>query len=274
MNTIKEMYDRWVAEGMAPDDQWGDVTAEPRGVDYLEVSADGVPAMWLNPHGADPDRVIVAFHGGGFVSGSLWTHRKMSGHLAKTAGVRVLLATYGMAPESRYPEQIEQAVTAYRWIRSRHRTTALAGDSSGGGLAVQTALRVPGAAALLLVSPWVDMDRELTNETFDKTDDPLFTRDMVRGLIDLYLPEGVSGVDPQVNVLHADVSGLPPTYIQVGGDESGLGDSERLAALIKNARLDVFAGQAHTFQMAAGRTAEADDAIGRMAEWVRPTLGL
>ena len=274
MNTIKEMYARWAAGDMGQDDQWGDVTAEPRGVDYLEVSAGGVPAMWLNPHGADPDRVIVAFHGGGFVGGSLWTHRKMYGHLARTAGVRVLLATYRLAPEFRYPAQIEDAVTAYRWIRSRHRTTALAGDSSGGGLAVHTALRVPGAAALLLLSPWVDMDRELTNATFDKIDDPVFTRDMVRGLIDAYLPDRVSGVDPQVNALHADLSGLPPTYIQVGGDESGLGDSERLAALIKNARLDVFAGQAHTFQMAAGRTAEADDAIGRMAGWVRPTLGL
>jgi acetyl esterase/lipase len=81
-----------------------------------------------------------------------------------------------------------------------------------------------------------------------------------------------------VNALHADLAGLPPVYIQVGGAESGLGDAERLAALAEKAgvenRLDVFPGRLHTFQMAAGNSAEADDAIGRFAGWLRPKLGL
>src|SRR6201995_635434 len=102
MDAIKQMYDRWAAGDMGSDDQWGDVTAEPRGVDYLEVSADGVPAMWLRADGAPKaqvdDRVIVALHGGGFLGGSLYTHRKLYGHLAKRVGVPVLLATYRMAP--------------------------------------------------------------------------------------------------------------------------------------------------------------------------------
>ncbi|MFF5081545.1 alpha/beta hydrolase fold domain-containing protein [Actinoplanes sp. NPDC000266] len=84
-------------------------------MDYTKVSAGGVPAMWLSPHGAARDRVIVAFHGGGFVGGSLYTHRTMYGHLAKAAGVRVLLATYRLAPAFRFPARVEDAVTAYRW---------------------------------------------------------------------------------------------------------------------------------------------------------------
>src|SRR6185295_2694013 len=133
MDAIREMYARWAAGDFGDDDQWGDVTAEPRGLDYAEVSAAGVPAMWLSPHGAGTDRVIVALHGGGFVGGSIYTHRKMYGHLAKAAGVRVLLATYRHAPEFRYPAQIEDAVAAYRWAVSRTRKVALAGDSAGGG---------------------------------------------------------------------------------------------------------------------------------------------
>jgi acetyl esterase/lipase len=276
MSAIKQMYDRWAAGDMGRHDQWGDVTAEPRGVDYLEVSADGVPAMWLAPHGADPGRVIVAYHGGGFVGGSLYTHRKIYGHLAKAAGVRVLLATYRLAPEFRYPAQIDDAVTAYRWVKALGiGVTALAGDSSGGGLAVHTALREPGAAGLLLLSPWLDMDPKLSAATFDTNADKdvFFTRAMVRGLLDVYLPPGADPVDPAVNALHADLSRLPPAYIQVGADESGLGDSERLAELT-GATLDVVAGQLHTFQMAAGREPVADEAIGRMAAWVRPRLGL
>jgi acetyl esterase/lipase len=276
MSDIKQMYDRWAAGDMGRDDQWGDVTAEPRGVDYLEVSAGGVPAMWLVPHGAGDGRVIVAYHGGGFVGGSLYTHRKMYGHLAKAAGIRVLLATYRMAPAFTYPAQIDDAVTAYRWALGQGaEQTALAGDSSGGGLAVHVALRVPEAKALLLLSPWLDMDPKQEAATFDSNagTDVFFTRAMVRGLLDMYLPRDADPTDPAVNALHADLRSLPPAYIQVGADESGLGDSERLAELT-GAKLDVFDGQLHTFQMAAGREPVSDEAIGRMAAWVRPKLGL
>jgi epsilon-lactone hydrolase len=274
MDAIKEMYARWAVGNMGEDDQWGDVTAEPRGLDYTEISADGVPAMWLSPHGADADRVIVALHGGGFVGGSVYTHRKMYGHLAKAAGVRVLLASYRMTPEFPYPAQIEDAVTAYRWAAGRATRVALAGDSSGGGLAVQVALREPGVAALLLLSPWIDMDPEQTATSYEENaaTDLVFTRPMVQGLIRLYLPDGVSGLAPEVNAFHADLSTLPPIYVQCGSDETGRGDSERLAKLT-GARLDVFDGQLHSFQMAAGRTPVADDAIGRLAAWVRPKLG-
>src|SRR3954469_8537744 len=280
MDAIEEMYANWAAGRNPGSDHWGDVTAEPGGVDYLEVSAGGVPAMWLRPHDAAPGRAIVAVHGGGFIGGSLYTHRKMYGHLAKAAGVRVLLTTYRLAPRFPYPAQIDDVVTAYRWVADQGFTTALTGDSSGGGLAVQVALRVPGAAALLLISPWVDMDRAQTAGSYETNaaTDLVFTRTMVQGLIDVYLPAGVDGRPPAVTAFSPGLSGPPPMYVQVGGAETGLGDSERLAALAEKAgvevRLDVFPGRLHTFQMAAGRSPEADDAIRRFATWVRPKLGL
>jgi acetyl esterase/lipase len=99
----------------------------------------------------------------------------------------------------------------------------------------------------------------------------------VAGLVKAYLQHGESVRDPLVNAHYADLTGLPPMYIQVGADEAGLDDSRRLAARAEAAgvevRLDVVAGQLHTFQMAAGRTAEADDAIEGFAAWVRPMLG-
>jgi len=280
MDAIEEMYASWAAGTAGGNDHWGDVTAEPRGVDYLEVSAGGVPAMWLRPHGAAAGRAIVAVHGGGFVGGSLYTHRKMYGHLAKAIGVPALLTTYRLAPAFRYPAQIEDVVTAYRWVRDQGLRTVLTGDSVGAGLAVHAALRAPGAEALLLISPGLDLDRALTAESYDTNaaTDVFFTRELVRGLIDAYLPPGVSGTDPAVNVLHADLSGLPPIYTQVGGAEALLGESERLtkraAGAGVEARLDVFPGRLHTFQMAAGYSAEADEAIGRFAAWTRPKLGL
>jgi monoterpene epsilon-lactone hydrolase len=283
MDVVKEMYARWARGDGGGDDSWGDITAEPGGVDYLEVDAGGVPAMWIEPHGAARDRVIVAYHGGGFVGGSLYTHRKMVGHLAKAAGVRALLVHYRLAPRFPYPAQIEDAVAAYRWVVGQGLTAALAGDSSGGGLCVVAARRIvdtdlPDPAALLLMSAWVDM--EMTGSTYqtNAATDVFFTREMVQGLVDAYLPDGASSKDPLINALYADLTRLPPMYLQVGADEALLDDSRRLADLARAAgvevRLDVFAGQLHTFQMAAGRTPEADDAIRRLAAWTRPKLGL
>src|SRR6266699_440258 len=100
----------------APDDEsWGDLTAEPRGVDYLETEAGGRPALWAVPPGSPPDRVILCLHGGGFVGGSIYTHRKMFGHLAKATGVRALLVGYRLLPEGGgYPVPVDEAEAAYR----------------------------------------------------------------------------------------------------------------------------------------------------------------
>jgi len=256
------------------------VTGEPGGVDYLEVDANGVPAMWLRPHASAPGRAIMAVHGGGFLSGSLYSHRKMYGHLAKAVGVPVLLVTYRHTPEAKYPAQIDDVETAYRWLRDQGLRTVLAGDSAAAQLVVLAALRVPGAEALLLISPWLDTDRELAATSYDTNaeTDRFFTRPMIRALIDAYLPDGVSGTDPAVNAFHADLSGLPPVFVQAGGAEGPLGEAERLVKMAADAgveaRLDVFPGRLHTFQMAAGYSAEADEAIGRFAAWTRPKLGL
>ena len=127
-------------------------------------------------------------------------------------------------------------------------------------------------------SPWVDM--EVTGESYqaNRDKDAFYYQEVVRWLVDTFL--GVDGDrrDPLANPLYADLTGLPPMYIQVGGDETLLDDSRRLAEHARTAgvdvRLDIFPGQQHTFQMAAGRAPEADDAIRRMAAWVRPKLGL
>ena len=123
----------------------------------------------------------ATIHGGGFEGGSLYTHRKLYGHLAKRAGVRVLLTSYRHTPEHRYPAQIDDSVAAFRWVQDQGLRTALIGDSSGGGLAVHTALRSPGAEALMLISPWFDMDKELSASSYDTNagTDLLFTRPLV-----------------------------------------------------------------------------------------------
>jgi monoterpene epsilon-lactone hydrolase len=287
---VRDLYASWTAARLKgeqhDDERWGDLTAEPRGVDYIETDAGGVPAMWLVPKGCAEDRALLCMHGGGFVGGSMYSHRKLFGHLAKTAGVRALVFDYRLTPQHTHPAQVDDAIAAYRWLLEQGITAdhmAFTGDSSGGGLAITTQLRarelgLPLPAAAMPFSPWFDM--ELTGASYEsnRDKDAFFYKEVVQGLVDMFLGEGGNPRDPLANAFYADLSGLSPIYIQVGGDETLLDDSRRFAELAGNAgvdvRLEIFPEQQHTFQMAAGRAPEADEAIRKLAEWVRPKLGL
>jgi epsilon-lactone hydrolase len=128
------------------------------------------------------------------------------------------------------------------------------------------------------MSPCVDM--EMTGESYEtnRDSDPFFKPEVVRQIIGNFLADGTDPGDPRVNPLYADLGGLGPFCIQAGGDETLVDDARLLDEHARKAGvevlLDVFPGMLHTFQMAAGRAPEADDAIRAMADWVRPRLGL
>jgi len=288
---VAALYRTWLANPADGDlirdqAQWDVLTAEPGGVDYLECEIGPRRVMWAVPKGCAEDRVLLCLHGGGFVSGSMYSHRKLFAHLAKRVGARALLVSYPLLPDGGvYPVPVDDAVSAYRWlldggIAAGH--IALVGDSAGGLLAITAQLRaredgLPLPAATMLMSPWVDM--EVMGETMVSTagKDALFNQPWVKQLAEGYLG-GRSPQDPYTNPLYADLTGFGPLYSQVGGEELLLDDSRRLAEHAEKAgvevRLDVFPEMQHTFQMMVGRAPEADDAIGRFAVWVRPKLGL
>src|SRR5271168_142009 len=100
--------------------------------------------MWAAPKYCAQDRVLLCAHGGGYVAGSMYTHRKVYAHVAKAVGCRALIVHYGRAPENVHPGPVNDMVRSYKWlldqgIRPGH--VALIGDSAGGGLAVTTILR-------------------------------------------------------------------------------------------------------------------------------------
>jgi acetyl esterase/lipase len=252
----------------------------------METDAGGLPAMWAVPKRARTHQVLLCLHGGGFVSGSLYTHRKMFGHLAKAAGVRALLVGYRLLPEGVYPVPVEEVAAVYRWLLDQGTAAgqiAFAGDSVGAWLAITVQLRareqgLPRPAAAMLISPLADMEAGGESYKTNRDKDPFFRRELVRGLVGNFLGETGNPRDPLVSPLYADLTGLSPVYIQAGGDEALLDDARALCEHARkagvDARLDIFPGMLHTFQMAAGRAPEADEAIRAMADWVRPRLGV
>jgi acetyl esterase/lipase len=261
------------------------LTGEPSGVRWTEVDAGGVPAIWADPTGGAQDRVVQYVHGGGYVIGSADYYRKFTGHLANAVGCRVLNVDYRLAPEHPHPAPVEDSTAAYRWlldqgIEPRH--IAISGDSAGGGLTMATLLSIrdaglPMPAAAMPLSPWVDMEGTGASMTSRQERDVLVSADVIKGMAEAFL-QGQNARDPLAAPLHADLQGLCPLYIQVGDDETLLDDSVRLAERAQAAgvecRLDVFPEMQHVFQMAAGTMPESDEAIARLAAWVRPHLAL
>lgn len=292
---IKTLYKNWVDTMHAnPDlsladtrkmfEHWGDITGEPGGVDYVEVDANGIKCLWAIPHDADTTRALLCTHGGGYMVGSMYSHRKMFGHIAKEIGCPALIVDYNLAPENVHPGPVNDCVTAYKWlldtgVAPEH--IAFTGDSAGGALAITTLLGarnqgLPLPAASLPISPWVDM--EITGGTVTTNEDKDFfvKRSVIETMSGAFLGEGGNRQDPLANPLYADLSGLPPLYIQVGGDESLLDDSRNIAQRAKDAgvevKLDVFPEMQHVFHFLAGTAPEADNAIQKMATWARTKL--
>lgn len=291
------LYKSWIAaltanpempldELRAMFEHWGDVTAEPGGADYIETDAGGIPALWAVPKNCARDRVLLCSHGGGYVTGSMYTHRKIYGHFAKAIGCRALIVHYGRAPENVHPGPVNDMATAYAWlldqgIEPKH--IALTGDSAGGGLAITTILRIreqglPLPAATMPLSPWLDMDGGGATFESNRERDVLVSREIIQNMAATFLGEGGKRHDPHANPLHGDLRGFPPAYIQVGGHETLLDDSHALAEALRRAdgdvKLDVYPEMQHVFQFLAGVAPEADQAIAQLAAWVRPKLGL
>jgi epsilon-lactone hydrolase len=258
---------------------------EPTRVTYEEVTAGSRRALWCNPLDSNSERVLLYSHGGGFVTNSADSHRKLAAHLAKAAGARALILDYRRAPEFPYPAQIVDAVGAYRWLLDQGYDAnhiASVGDSAGGNLATAAVLALrndglPLPAAIVAISPAYDL--ELTGSTIEsnREKDAILSR-MPLDKTAMYLGEKGSVKDPLANPLYADLSGLPPIYLSCGTDEMLHDDAVRFAALAEKAgvstTLDVNEGMQHVHLYMAGRAPEADATIAAIGAWLRPLLGL
>lgn len=259
----------------------------PDGVTGEIATVGGVPGEWITAPGADRDRVVLYFHGGGYVAGSIDSHRNLLGHLAAAIGCRVFAADYRLAPEHPHPAAVTDAVAAYRGLLDEHGIdpghVAIAGDSAGGGLtmALLVALRDQGVAlpvAAVPISPWVDLEGSGESMTTRAAADPMVAPENLAVIADLFVGADGDKRDPLAAPLHADLAGLPPLLIHVGDAEVLLDDSTRLAdratAAGVDTTLEVWPDMVHVWHASASYVPEADEAIARIVEFLHPHLGL
>jgi monoterpene epsilon-lactone hydrolase len=248
-----------------------------------KVDAGGVPAEWVTAPGCDPARAVLYLHGGGYVIGSINTHRRLAYDISAASGARVLVIEYRLAPEHPFPAAIEDAAKAWRWLLQQGFAAsrlAIAGDSAGGGLTLATLVNLRDQklglpACAVAISPWVDLEGVGTSITARAAQDPMVQKDGLLWMAGLYL-NGKDAKTPLAAPLHADLKGLPPILVQVGTAETLLDDATRIAEKLHAAgvdvRLAIWPNMLHVFPLFAPILSEGRDGCLEIGSFIRSRL--
>ena len=256
----------------------------PEGATIQPVDAGGTAAEWTDADGVRGDAAIVYLHGGGYIMGSLDSHRNLVANLSRAAGIRALSVDYSLAPEHAFPRAVDDAVGAVEYVHAQGiapERVIVAGDSAGGGLTAATliALRERGIgmpAAGVLISPWLDLTQSGATMDSLADADPMVSRKLLDLCTAAYLRDQ-DPKTPMASPLFADLTGLPPLLIHVGTAETLLDDARRFDAAAKSAgvetTLEEWDQMIHVWHTFAGMLPEAEQAIDRIGDFVKEHLG-
>tara|TARA_R110002110_G_scaffold4877_4_gene24663 strand:+ start:4929 stop:5828 length:900 start_codon:yes stop_codon:yes gene_type:complete len=255
----------------------------PADISVEELGLGGIAAEKLFTADSRSDAAFLYIHGGGFVAGSPRTHRPLTWRLARDIGVPVYAIDYRLAPEHPFPAGLDDCVIAYRALLDKGipaKSILVGGDSAGGNLTLTLALRLkaeglPLPAALICLSAATDMTASGASHISNAEADSLFVPAMMESLMPVYYPGG-NDKDPLVSPLFGDVSGFPPTLLQVGEREMLRDDSVRMSEALKAAGtetvLEVWPKVWHVWQLNADMLPEAREAITHIVRFARQHL--
>jgi epsilon-lactone hydrolase len=267
----KDLDARGLEYGVAPD-----VVVEP-------VSVGGLRAEWLSTPGADRNSAVLYLHGGGYVIGSLDSHRHLVAEAGRAAKSWALSLDYRLAPEHPFPAAVDDALAAYRFLLGRGirpSRIAIAGDSAGGGqvVAAMLAIREAGLAQPACgwcISPWADMEAIGDTMETKAAEDPMVQKAGVLDMARMYL-NGADPRSPLASPIYADLRGLAPLLIQVGAAETLLDDAIRLAKVAGAADvrvdLQIWPEMIHVWHLFHPELSAGRRAIEEGGAWVRRML--
>lgn len=253
-----------------------------RDVSYDKLLIGGRKAEWILPRKSGHG-VLLYLHGGGYVTGSIKTHRALATKLAQAANCKALIIDYRLAPEHPFPAALEDALDAYRYLLSQKYKASdivIAGDSAGGGLTLGLLLKIrelkmdmPAGGGL--ICPWVDLTNSGESGKFNKGKDPIIKNDQGNFWADSYAGD-TPKTNPYMSPLFAELNDMPPIYIQAGGKDLLLSDAIRLEEKMKaagqNVKLDVYHELFHVWQAFWLFLDEANEANDRMGAFIARCL--
>ena len=247
------------------------------------VNIGGVECEWVYLDQDDNLPVIVYFHGGGYVTGSLLSARVLATNLALNLPVRLLTVNYRLAPEYPFPAALDDAIAVYRNLIAEGinpAKVALIGDSAGGGLSLAATMAIrdsqlPTPACIVLLSPWTDLASRSPSLRTKVEKDVVLTPDEIREFANLY--GGKTRLDnPYMSPVYGNFNKLPPILIHVGSDEILLDDANRVTTAAHEAGVDVtlriWPGMFHVFSLAADLLPEARESMAEVTAFLLQQL--
>lgn len=260
------------------------VGVAPTDVVVSERELAGRRALRIDHANGSAPGVLLYLHGGAYVMNSIETHQKLVSGMVSASGVGAVVFDYRMAPEHPFPAAVEDALAAYRALLDDGMPASsiiVAGDSAGGGLSVALLVSIrdaglPQPAGAVLLSPWTDLEGVGETMVTNAAVDLMVQLETMFAIGAIYL-NGTDPRTPLVSPIYADLRGIAPLFIQVGGHEVLLDDSTRLAVAAARVgvevRLHVFPEMQHVFQTGLGQLPESDEAIALIGSYVREKLG-
>lgn len=259
-------------------DYIGSILGNTKEISFREIKIGDMYAEWVSVNRAHMKKhVILHCHGGGYSTGSSMYARTLTTKLAASTSMDVLCFDYRLAPENPYPAAVEDVMAVWNYLMLLGygaRDVIVTGDSAGGNLALSLVLQLKQKERLLprglaLMSPWTDMTSSGKSFQEKAELDPVLNRDYIDGMVAAYA-KGQDLENPLISPLFGNFSGFPPTYIQVGENEILLSDAKRLYKKLLeagvSARLEVFDGMWHVFQMSPFKAAA--EAMDKNAEFI------
>jgi monoterpene epsilon-lactone hydrolase len=287
MQTLRE---RGLPDGLSLDERRarmediGTRFPAPQSASINPVKIAERPAEWVCDPDTDDGRVMLYVHGGGYVQGSLASHRNLVFEIARSMKGKVLNLDYRLAPEHPFPAAVEDTVNAWAELLEigiDPKKASFGGDSAGGGLVIAALVSardqgLPMPSCACCISPWTDLVGSGRTMDTKALEDPMVNRAALEFFSDFYADKEDKS-HPLISPLFANLAGLPPLLIQVGTAETLLDDSRRLATRARYAGVDVsyaeWEGMPHIWHIFAPLLEKSRKAIIELGEFVERKTG-
>jgi acetyl esterase/lipase len=251
----------------------------PEDVMVERANLGQVKGEWVRVSETVPQRLLLYFHGGGYIAGSPQSHRALIAKLCRVGGAAALSLDYRLGPEFPFPACLRDAVDAYRFLIAKAyppESVVLAGDGAGGGLAVATMMAIrngglPMPAGLVALSPWADLTLSGWSIMENAESDSAMSWDLLFVSARHYL-KGANPADPYASPIYGSMRDFPPIMIHAGSNEILRDDASRLGELAAASNVpvsvEVYDGMGHLFQASAA-SQDAKVSLHRLGQFIR-----
>ncbi|MBC2704883.1 alpha/beta hydrolase [Desulfobacula sp.] len=248
------------------------IKAEPFRIKAIE-------AQWLLPLHHNKKRIIIYIHGGGYIAGSINSHRDLASRIAIASDAKVLIFNYRLAPEHPFPDGLTDVREVYQWVtdnfQDSHKINLVA-DSAGAGLALAllSGLLTDGGplpVCSVLISPWIDLECKNNSHVENREKDPMLSQHILKKTARLYTDKDLS--DPLISPVNNNFTGISPVLIQAGENEVLVDDSKILSKKLIDAgatvQLEIWKGMFHVWHYFARYLSEGRQAIEQIGNFIK-----